>query len=272
MFWTRVFSGIVLLIILATVFVSGGAILGGFLGVISFIGLYEFYRAVKILPDGKKCDLLTMVGYLGCVALYGGIIGRLDIKYVLLVIAVVCIAMLAVYVFTFPKYEASQVVYSLFGFIYVPVLLAFVYYVRALTEGIFIVWLIFMSSWICDIFAYCVGMLFGKHKLAPKLSPKKSIEGSVGGVVFSALFGGAYGYFIKGYITSDINVIVAFVVLCAVGACVSQVGDLAASAIKRNNDIKDYGHLIPGHGGILDRFDSVIFTAPMVYIVALFFI
>ena len=97
--------------------------------------------------------------------------------------------------------------------------------------------------------------------MAPVLSPKKSIEGGIGGVVGAALLGYLYGTF---FTPSAMGC----AVFCAAGAVLSQIGDLAASAIKRNHNIKDYGHLIPGHGGILDRFDSVIFTAPVIYILA----
>ena len=121
--------------------------------------------------------------------------------------------------------------------------------------------LIFLSSWGCDTFAYCTGMLLGRHKLAPVLSPKKSVEGAIGGIAGAALLGVLYGVLTKGNIP-------IYALICAVGAAASQVGDLAASAVKRQHNIKDYGHLIPGHGGILDRFDSVIVTAPMIYILA----
>ena len=108
--------------------------------------------------------------------------------------------------------------------------------------------------------------------MSPKLSPKKSIEGAVGGVIGSALVGGLYGYFIVENVVSEQQITWIFAVIGAVGAVISQIGDLAASAIKRNHNIKDYGHLIPGHGGIMDRFDSVIFTAPMIYSLALWLI
>ena len=108
-------------------------------------------------------------------------------------------------------------------------------------------------------------MLFGKHKLAPVLSPKKSIEGAVGGVAGAALLGLAYGLVLGTHMEEFDNPVVACAISCAIAAVISQIGDLAASAIKRNHDIKDYGHLIPGHGGILDRFDSMIFTAPAIY-------
>jgi phosphatidate cytidylyltransferase len=124
-----------------------------------------------------------------------------------------------------------------------------------------IVWLIFLCSWGCDTCAYCVGMLIGKHKMAPVLSPKKSVEGAVGGVAGAALLGALYALATGG-------LVLEYALICAVGALISMVGDLAASAVKRNQNIKDYGTLIPGHGGILDRFDSVIFTAPVIYYLA----
>ena len=124
----------------------------------------------------------------------------------------------------------------------------------------------------CSSDLYVVGMLFGKHKLAPVLSPKKSIEGALGGVAGSALVGAVYGYFVVEPAISGQQVTWIFLLISMVGAVISQVGDLAASAIKRNHDIKDYGKLIPGHGGVMDRFDSVIFTAPMIYFLAVLLI
>ena len=151
-------------------------------------------------------------------------------------------------------------------------MLSCIYLVRSLPYGIYSVWMIFISSWICDTCAYIVGMLIGKHKMVPKLSPKKSIEGAVGGVVGAAIVGALYGYFVVESVITEQNVTWAFVLISAVGAVISQIGDLAASAIKRNHDIKDYGKLIPGHGGVMDRFDSVIFTAPMIYLLVLILI
>ena len=123
-----------------------------------------------------------------------------------------------------------------------------------------------------DTCAYCVGMLFGKHKMTPKLSPKKSVEGAVGGVIGAALLTIIYGFLFKGSMGVDNQYILMMALICAAGALLSMVGDLAASAIKRNYEIKDYGKLIPGHGGILDRFDSVIFTAPVIFYLSLYLI
>lgn len=100
--------------------------------------------------------------------------------------------------------------------------------------------------------------------MAPVLSPKKSIEGAVGGVIGAALIGGIYGSFVVKNLDMN-NVVFGFAIICGITGLVSMLGDLTASAIKRNYNIKDYGKLIPGHGGVLDRFDSIIFTAPIIF-------
>ena len=99
---------------------------------------------------------------------------------------------MAVYVFTYPRYRAEQVMAAFFGLIYVAVMLSYIYQTRNLPDGAFLVWLIFLCSWGCDTCAYCVGMLIGKHKMSPRLSPKKSVEGAVGGVAGAALLGALY--------------------------------------------------------------------------------
>ena len=124
----------------------------------------------------------------------------------------------------------------------------------------------FLGAWGSDTCAYCVGRLIGKHKAFPVLSPKKSWEGCVGGVLGAALLGLVYALIFRSKLTAVGNPTLAFPVICACASVLSQFGDLAASGIKRQHEIKDYGKLIPGHGGILDRFDSVIFTAPATYL------
>ena len=187
--------------------------------------------------------------------------------YALLAIILTIMGMMLVYVLTFPKYHAQQVMSAGFSFLYCPVLLSYIYMTRNLTQGIFLVWLIFSASWGCDTCAYAVGKLLGKHKLAPVLSPKKSIEGAVGGVAGAALIGFLYAWGLQkaGVTAISDDAIWAFPLISGVGAVLSQLGDLAASGIKRDHNIKDYGRLIPGHGGIMDRFDSVIVTAPLIY-------
>ena len=161
--------------------------------------------------------------------------------------------------------HADQVMTVFFCAFYPGVLFPFIYLTRELSWGKYLVWLIFISSWICDTCAYLTGMAIGKHKLAPVLSPKKSIEGAIGGVVGSALVGALFAWLFLIPETGSDAMIWVVALISAAGAVISQVGDLSASAIKRNHDIKDYGKIIPGHGGIMDRFDSVLFTAPVIY-------
>jgi phosphatidate cytidylyltransferase len=174
------------------------------------------------------------------------------------------------YVFTYPKYQANQIMAAYFGFFYVAVMLSFVYQIRELPRGLYLAFLGFLCSWGCDTCAYCVGKLIGKHKMSPKLSPKKSVEGAVGGVAGSALLTALYSYIFRAQMDIGTREIVLLAVIAAIAGLISMVGDLTASAIKRNYDIKDYGNLIPGHGGILDRFDSMIITAPIIYYLALY--
>ena len=259
MFKTRLLSGIVLVIIaFATIFL-GGDVLFATLLIISLIGVSELYMVVKI----EKAPL-GIVGYAGVIAYYFLI--RAQKKEDLMMFAIILLVLLmAVYVFAFPKYVSEQVMTAYFGVFYVAIMLSYIYQTRLLKDGLFLVGLVFLCSWGCDTCAYCVGVLIGKHKMAPVLSPKKSIEGLIGGIVGAGVFGAVFGILFDKYVDTMNYAPLLFAVVGAVGALPAVIGDLAASAIKRNNDIKDYGKLIPGHGGILDRFDSIIFTAPIIY-------
>lgn len=274
MFKARLLSGIVLVIILAAALIMGDMVLWALLLFISLVGLNEFYRAVgkKNKEEAAAGHMTEAVGYAGCVCYYLIMLMHSGEQYLFLTLIVILTVMMFVYVFSYPAIDAAQLMSSYFGVIYVPVMLSFIYLMRMYTNGVFLVWMIFVSSWICDTCAYCVGMLIGKHKLAPRLSPKKSVEGAVGGVAGSALVGAFYGYVLTKAAGQASTLIWSFAIIGGIGAVISQIGDLTASAIKRNHDIKDYGKLIPGHGGILDRFDSVIVTAPMIYILAVLFL
>lgn len=272
MFKTRLISSIVLVAVLLVTILSGGILLWSVLLFLSLVSYKELMNACKLTGEKQKANGLMIIGYVG-ILVYYLIMALTENRIYLFTAAVgILMAFMFLYVLTFPKYHAEQIMPAFFNVAYAPVMLSFIYLVRGLPYGEYSVWMIFISSWICDTCAYCVGMLLGKHKLSPKLSPKKSIEGAIGGIAGSALVGALYGYFIVERVIMEQQVTWVFVIISAVGAVVSQIGDLAASAIKRNHDIKDYGKLIPGHGGVMDRFDSVIFTAPMIYLLVLILI
>lgn len=281
MFKTRLISGIFLVLAAVLTIYAGGDILLVTLTGLSVIGLGELYKT-----HGMSFCLPAVIVYLAAAGYYL-ILRRYDgaadasavtaflkmpyaeIKWMYAMLLLV--VLLGVYVFTFPKYKAEQIILSYFGFFYVAVMLSFIYRTRILENGGALVCLIFFCSWGCDTFAYCAGMLTGKtvgnHKMAPKLSPKKSIEGALGGIAGAMLLGAVFAAVLSG-MTHTAHPALKYAVICGVGAVISQIGDLAASAIKRDYGLKDYGNIIPGHGGILDRFDSVIFTAPVIYYLA----
>lgn len=266
MFRTRLLSGIVLVAAALVFIISGGYVLLAVTALISLIGMYELYRVA-----GFERSLLAGIGYLAAILYYLNLgIGFLpDMMAFALAFLIV---LLAVYVFSYPKYEITGVLAAFFGFFYVAVMLSGVYQTRIMEKGAYIVWLIFLCSWGCDTCAYCVGVLFGKHKMSPVLSPKKSVEGAVGGLAGTFLLTALYAAVFRSRMGIGMQQVFILAAISVAGGMISMVGDLAASGIKRSYGIKDYGKLIPGHGGILDRFDSVIFTAPVIYYLAGYFL
>lgn len=275
----RVISGIVIALILVPTLHFGGYVLWAVSLSLSLIAYRELMRACHLAghlknetPSEERRNLFgcfslpELIGYISIAAYYVVMKFVENRVWLLLAIIIALMIFMAVYVFSFPKYSAREMMMSFFCFLYGPILLTFVYMTRELEFGGLAVWYIFVCSWISDVGAYFVGVLFGKHKLAPVLSPKKSIEGAVGGVIFSALVGGLFAFIVIEPRLEISGITWIFVLIAAVGSVISQIGDLAASGIKRNEGIKDYGRLIPGHGGIVDRFDSVIFTAPIIYV------
>lgn len=263
-FLQRTISGIALVVIIAFMMIIGGNVLLAFLGAISLVGVRELYRIWNI--DKSP---LGFAGYLA-VALYYIMLYFGLMQHWMMLALFMLVLIMAIYVISFPKYKADAVMAAFFGFFYVGVMLSCIYRIRQLNDGIYLVWMVFLCSWISDTCAYLVGVTMGKHKFVPNLSPKKTIEGVIGGIAGSVLLGAVYGIILKDYTSAFENPIPVCMIIGGIGSVVSQVGDLAASAIKRNYDIKDYGHLIPGHGGILDRFDSVIFVSPIIFYLCTF--
>ncbi|MDD6789225.1 MAG: phosphatidate cytidylyltransferase [Lachnospira sp.] len=256
----RIASGCVLGVLIVAALVFGGWFLFFFCLVCSAVGMFEFYRAVDMRRTSP-----AVIGFITLMVYYLSLLQ----DGLLLQTAVLCCGFLAqmmVYVVTFPKYRTEQISYAYFGLVWAGVMISYIYQTRNLPDGQYTAWLIFAGSWINDTCAYFSGKAFGKHKMTVRLSPHKTIEGAVGGIIGSGIASLVFGFIMHSLGMLDIpGQGMIFFMTGAIGAVFGIFGDLSASAIKRNHDIKDYGRIIPGHGGILDRFDSVIFTAPAVY-------
>jgi len=259
MFWVRLRSGILLMAIMITAIVLGGNVLFGLLFAVSLIGMYELYKVYAMEKTGA-----AIISYLTAVAIYNCILFD-KAEYRMLIVLGQVLVLMVWYVIRYPKYDYKQIAIVFIGVFYVAIMISYIYHLRCMEGGAYSVWLIFIGSWGSDTCAYLTGITLGKHKLAPVLSPKKSIEGCVGGIFGAALIGFIYATIFKNQIPGSFNPQIVYPIVGAACSVISQIGDLAASGIKRQNDIKDYGALIPGHGGILDRFDSVIYTAPLCY-------
>ena len=264
---TRIISGVILLPVLIFFIITGGKWLQGAVLVLSVLGMFEFYRAFS-----KKIELVHYIGFVF------GIFYMLFIDFIInesnifnIFVSVFIVVLLCYMVLFHKKTNIENIFVTFFGFFYACFLMSHIFLVREFTYGKFFIWLVFISAFGCDTGAYFTGVFFGKHKLIPELSPKKTIEGSIGGIVTATAISVIYGVCIeRSFALNGVNTVLLCTLTGIIGSVLSQFGDLAASAIKRYVDLKDYGNLIPGHGGILDRFDSVLFTAPVVYYVMLF--
>ena len=262
-FLIRTLSAAVLIGIAFAAIIPGGIPLITVNYILALIGTMEVMRLV-----GTHKTVLAVLTYITETCLYCLIYFNQK-QFLIPLIMLYLLALFVVMVVHYPKFEATKVFVTFGALIYVGLGLSFLYQTRMQVEsGKFIVWLIFIGSSVSDTGAYLTGMLIGRHKAFPKLSPKKSVEGCIGGIVFSVLFGIGYNLLLHYRFGVNFLHLWQIALICAIASVCAQTGDLAASAIKRFFDIKDYGKLIPGHGGVMDRFDSIIFVSPLVYYLA----
>ena len=231
---------------------------------LSMVATYEFFKAFKNIGYNP----ISWIGYLGCLALFlmGGIIPE---EYKLMLIKVIIpvglISAFAYIIVGNVRRTIIDVAITVFALLYIPVLFSFMKLILNLENGRFYILYVFCGAFISDTFAFLVGSKFGKTKLAPDISPNKTVEGSIGGIVGVIL--SFIGITLLGNYKFGINGNVFYWTLIGIAASVAgQFGDLTASAIKRYCKIKDFGNIMPGHGGVLDRFDSLMFVAPIVYL------
>ncbi|BES65270.1 phosphatidate cytidylyltransferase [Gottschalkiaceae bacterium SANA] len=245
----RSISGIVLVLLLGFVLMQGGYFLDLSVVLLSVIAIFELARVCKENNIHIHRELLVLqVVFL---FFFHG-------QFSFLLVSVIFL-FLTSGIYAIARNGITDMVYTVFASIYIVVNFAFFYFLNGDAR----VLLVFIFSWISDTCAYFTGVFFGKHPLCPAISPKKTIEGSIGGMIGSALLALLFSYYWHG------DIIWYYAGFGLVGSAISQSGDLIASMFKRQSQIKDYGNIIPGHGGILDRFDSILFVLPVVYLITL---
>ncbi len=256
---TRILTGLVLIPVLVLVLLSNVYVITGAIALMSLAGLYEFYKATGI----KNSKLLSLLGYVAGLAI---VLDRhIPSRFAMPLIYIFMLLLFVIMLKEHKTISVNQAGLTIFSIIYIPVFLSTLIEIYLLGNGIYYIWIVFIGAFMTDTFAYFSGYFFGRHKLCPNISPKKTVEGSIGGSICSVGIVLLYGLLLDKRFGIDISYI-RLGILGLLIAIISQIGDLTASVIKRKYGVKDYGTIFPGHGGILDRLDSIIVTAPLVYI------
>lgn len=228
--------------------------------IVAAMSLHEYFNAFK-----EKANPVIWMGYLASALI--AFIHIFPIEHAITIVSILIPTAIAVLflqvILTNMKTNVKDIAITFFGICYIPLFLMFVPLINGLTNGKLLVWYIFTTAWGTDIFAYIVGKWIGKHKFS-KISPNKSIEGCIGGILGSIVLSLLITYIFNTFFSMQFSygyTILISIILSIIG----QIGDFAASSIKRYVGIKDFSNLIPGHGGMLDRIDSIIFIAPFAY-------
>lgn len=249
----RSITSVLVIFLLIVVIKLGPIAVGVATFLVSIRGLYELYRAGQ-----DKFSPISWVAYAVSVFLYIGYFIGGEFGLLLFIIQASLVVILAVSLFS--KHSIRHLTFTYFGIVYI---LVPIFYVNLLMThyGTRVLYFSFLIPVASDVFAYLVGRLIGKRPLIPDISPNKTIEGAIGGLVASIIFSLIYT------VTLIPELFGYSVYLGLVGGVLSQAGDLIASKMKRDFDIKDFGNILPGHGGILDRFDSLVVIFPFMYFV-----
>ncbi|HOK43695.1 MAG TPA: phosphatidate cytidylyltransferase [Thermoclostridium caenicola] len=282
---TRIISGVVAAAVLVAILLLPPVFLAGAVLLVSCIGLHEYAGAMK--HKGIRVDLKvswaaalvwTAYAYVTTLAEQEGqglavamksLFTRTALWGIIFLIVVVLFSRI---LFENGKFRTEDAAHTLFGIIYIPFLLSFVLMIRNMDRGFEYIWLVIIGASVTDIFAYFAGTMFGRHKIIPAISPKKTVEGAIGGALGCMICMMVYGVLVVNRSGTALIPVFHFALMGMLCGVLSQIGDWAASSIKRSAGIKDFGRLLPGHGGMMDRCDSFLFVAPVVYIyISLFF-
>lgn len=254
----RTISAVVGIIMLGYIINAGGWV---FFLTISFLNLFAIYELQRAF---KRIDIHITTIYIYIFTLiqlfFANHIPRLNFLIIPLNLFLFLILIFIYSIIDDNKNHMIDIVFSIFSYLYTSMLFMYFILMRNLFNGIYFIWWVFITTWACDTGAFFTGILWGKNKLSPKISPHKTLEGSIGGIAFSIAASIIYAKLILPEIVLFDSLTIGFLI-----GIFSQIGDLSASLIKRYCNIKDFSKIIPGHGGILDRFDSTLFSFPVAY-------
>lgn len=253
----RIISGAVLLVITALILIIGNQLTVNLaISVVAILSINEYFNAFK-----EKHNVDKWIGNILAISI--AFIDKIPVGAIIVAIPTIIAILFIKVIVTGMKTNFVDIALSAFGIIYIIGFIIFLPMIFGMENGRLIIWYLAISAWATDTFAYLVGMKFGKHKLT-QISPKKSIEGSIGGLIGAVVLALIYTYFINKFAGLNISylAIMGIILLLSI---LAQIGDLSASSIKRYAGIKDFSNLIPGHGGMLDRIDSILFIAPFAY-------
>ena len=257
----RIVSALIGFPIVAVVLIFGNKYLvDAVVSIVSIMALYEYFHSFK-----QEKNPITFIAYISAILIaFIHIIPKEYISKITYAIIPTTILILFIQVvITNMKYNVKDIAIVLFGMCYIVLFLAFIPIIREMQNGKIFIWFVFITAWGTDIFAYFIGRKIGKHKFT-KISPNKSIEGCIAGTLGAIVCSLIYTIICNSVFQTNFNYII-IAIMALVLSIIGQIGDLAASSINRYTGEKDFSNLIPGHGGILDRMDSVIFIAPFAY-------
>lgn len=259
----RIITTIVGLPLVAVILIFGNKYLVDvIISLIAIMSLHEYFHSFKEQEQKRDLRWIAYIAALS-IAFIHIIPSEMILKLIAAIIPISILVLFSQIIASNMKYNIKDIAITFFGICYIVIFLMYIPIIRETINGRITIWYVFIAAWGTDIFAYCIGRKFGKHKFS-KISPNKSIEGCIAGVIGSVISMLLYTFVCNTYLGMNFNyyyIMIIGVVLSLVG----QIGDFAASSIKRYTGIKDFSNLIPGHGGMLDRIDSVIFIAPFAY-------
>lgn len=259
---TRVVASVVILALLFAALIIGKTAFAVLACIACSFAIYE-YLNLFFQRKNKSIDIIysLLIGNLILIC-----IGYFQTAFAY--IASISFMIIFIYNIIMKQYGINDIIFQIFALFYIPLPLGLAVGLFSLQNGSLLIWMVFIISTFTDTSAYLIGIKFGKRKLCPSVSPKKSVEGAIAGFI-----GGIAGAIICGVIFAEFfnvyNPIWQYALVGAVASIFGQFGDLSASLFKRNFNKKDFSSLIPGHGGILDRIDSILFVIPIIYFYAL---